>query len=138
MMLRSKLTAFAGALILAGSAFSSQETTCPDINDIKAEGLSMAEQIGPDIYLTYNISTYNTASNWGFIIAPLLGDSDDVALDAANEILSTMNAPGVIDQHSGAMVCTYETGHQNVVAAAIKDDETISPMKLKQYFQKNH
>ncbi len=137
-MLRSKLAAFAGALILAGSAFSSQQATCPDINDIKAEGLSMAEQIGPNIYLTYNISTYNTASNWGFIIAPLTGDSDDVALDAANEILSSMSAPGVVDQHSGALVCTYETGYQNVMAAAIKDDESISPMKLKQYFQKNH
>jgi hypothetical protein len=138
MMLRSQLAAFAGALILAGSAFSSQQAPCPDISDIKAEGLSMAEQIAPNIYLTYNISTYNTSSNWGFIIAPLEGDSDNVVLEAANEILTTMNAPGVPDQHSGAMVCTYETGHQNVIAAAIQDDESISPMKLKQYFQKNH
>ena len=62
MMLKSKLATFAGALVLAGSAFAN---VCPDINDIKAEGLSMAELIAPNIYLTYNISTYNTSSNWG-------------------------------------------------------------------------
>lgn len=136
MMLKSKLAAFAGALMLAGSAFAAQQFTCPDINDIKAEGVSMAEQIGPNIYLTYNISNYNSDSTYGFIIAPLHADSDEAALEDANEILGTMNAPGVPDQHSGAMVCTYDTGRQDVFAAAIKDDSL--PMALKQYYLKHH
>lgn len=138
MMLRSKLAAFVGALFLAGSAFSAQQATCPNINDIKAEGISMAEEFGPNIFIGYNINVYKTPSIWGFIIAPVEGDSEDVAIDAANEILSMMTAPGVPEQHGSAMICTYETGHKDVFAAAVKDEGTISPLKLKQYFKKAH
>ena len=137
-MLRSKLAAFAGALLLAGSAFAAQQEACPDINEIQAEGLSMAEEIGPNIFISYNISVYNTPSIWGFVLAPVEGESDEVALEAANEILSTMSAPGVPEQHGNAMICTYDTGRQDVFAAAIKDDGQISPLKLKQYFKSAH
>ena len=136
MMLRSKLAAFAGALILAGSAFSAQQAICPDINDIKAEGLSMAEEIGPNIYISYNISDYNTPSTWGFIIAPIEGDSSEVAIDEANEILNTMTAPGIPEQDRNTMICLYDTGSQDVFAAAIQSDGQLSPMQLKQYIRK--
>ena len=143
MMLRSKLATVAGALLLAGSAFALQEVTCPDINDIKAEGISMAEIIGIDSYIGYNISTYNTASLWGFVIAPIDGDSEDTAIENANEILSTMSAPGVPnrfpDQHSeDTIYCSYDTGLQGVVALALKDNSQMSPVKLKQLFKQVH
>lgn len=137
-MLRSKLATFIGAIILAGSAFAGQESVCPDINAIKAEGMTMAEELGPNIYLTYNISNYNSESLWGFIIAPLEGDSDDVVLEAANEILSSMSAPGVPEQHNGAIICDYNTGRQDVFAAAINTDEPITPMRLKHFFKRVH
>ncbi len=137
-MLKSKLAAFAGALILAGSAFAGQESICPNINDIKAEGITMAEEIGPNIFLGYNISNYQTDSTWGFIIAPIEGDSTDVAIEGANEILSTMSAPGVPEQHGGATICDYDTGRQDLFAAAINDVGQITPMRLKYFFKRAH
>ncbi|KTD62295.1 DUF4949 domain-containing protein [Legionella shakespearei] len=137
-MLRSKLATFIGAVILAGSAFAGQNSVCPDLNAIKAEGMAMAEELGPNIYLTYNISNYNTESLWGFIIAPLEGDSIDVALDEANEVLASMSAPGVPEQHNGATICDYDTGRQDLFAAAINADEPITPMSLKSFFKRAH
>jgi hypothetical protein len=142
MMLGSKLAAFAGVLIFAGSAFSAQQAICPDINDIKAAGISMAEEFSPKVYFTYNISLYNTPPTyklWGFFIEPVEGDSDVAAIETANEILSTMTAPGVPEQNrnSNTIICIYDTGRQDVFAAAFNDIQ-ISPMKLKQYFLKAH
>lgn len=139
MMFKSGIAAFAGALMLAGSVFAGQEGICPNINDIKAEGLSMAEEIGPNYYISYNISNYNTPSTWGFLIAPVEGDSEEVAIEAANEVLSNMTAPGVPEQHGGATICDYDTGRQDLFAAAINDEEgQITPMRLKFFFKKAH
>jgi hypothetical protein len=135
MMLKSKLAAFAGALLLAGAAFAGQQEACPDIKDIQAEGLTIAEEIGPNMFISYNISVYNTPSIWGFVIGPVGGDSDEDALEAGNEILSEMSAPGVPEQHANAMICTYDTGRQDVFAAAIKDEAQVSPLKLKQFIK---
>jgi hypothetical protein len=135
-MLRSKLAGFAGVLLISGVAFADQVGGCPDINDIKAEGISMAEKVGPTLFITYNISKYNTPATWGFIIAPLEVDNEDAALESANEILSGMTAPGVPEQHNGAtMICDYDTGHQNVYAAALNDAYQITPMNLKAFFK---
>jgi len=133
MMFKSKLVTFAGALILAGSAFASQQQGCPDINDIKAEGLNMAEQIAMGYYATYNISHYNTDYSWGFIIGPVEANDEESALEGANFILSEMTAPGVPDQN----LCEYDTGISNMLAVAIRDDDqgNISPMKFKQYLK---
>ncbi|HAT6821919.1 TPA: DUF4949 domain-containing protein [Legionella pneumophila] len=135
MMFQSKLATFFSALILAGSAFASQQGACPDINVIKAEGLPMAEEIGMNYYLAYNISDYSTSSVWGFFIAPIEADSEEGALEASNEVLSMMNAPGVPHQQDEDIICSYDTGTPNLIAAAIKDGSQISPMKLKQYFK---
>ncbi|CEG58428.1 DUF4949 domain-containing protein [Legionella fallonii] len=138
MMLKSKLATLAGALILAGSAFANSQITCPDINDIKSVGLSNAEPIGADMYLTYQISKYNTPNTYGFFLAPIEGNSSENALETANEILNIMNAPGVPTQYHGTMMCLYETGHSNIMAAAIEDDSVMSPTKLKQYWLQAH
>lgn len=138
MMLKSRLATFVSALVLAGSAFAGQQYVCPSIDMIKAEGISMAEEIGEHIYLTYQISDYNTDTLWGFIIAPLEGDSNDSAIEEANDILGSMNGPGIPQQQTGALICEYETGIQGVFAAAIKNDQMITPVKLKQFFQNMH
>ncbi|CAM2757974.1 DUF4949 domain-containing protein [Legionella worsleiensis] len=138
MMLKSKLAAFAGALILAGSAFAGQTSLCPNINDIKAEGIYMAEEIEFDMYITYNISNYNTRSIWGFLIAPVQAESAELAIEDANRILSTMSAQGVPEQHGDAIICDYDTGRQDVIAVAINDAQQITPMKLKYFFKKAH
>ncbi|KGP63959.1 heme-binding protein [Legionella norrlandica] len=135
MMFQSKLATVFGALILAGSVFASQQSACPDINAIKAEGLPMAEEIGLNFYLAYNISDYSTSSVWGFFIAPIEADSEEAALETSNEVLSNMNAPGVPHQQGDDIICSYDTGTPNLIAAAIKDSSQISPIKLKQYFK---
>lgn len=138
MMFRTKLAAFAGALILAGSAFATHQSICPNIEDIKAEGLSMAEEIGHDVYISYNISDYNTESNWGFVIAPIEASSIEEAIETGNDILNDMSAPGVPDQQPGVLICNYETGNPNLIAAAIQTEDQIAPMRLKQLIKKAH
>ena len=137
MMLKSKLAAFAGALILAGSAFANQQIICPDINEIKAEGLDRVESIHQDndtMFLTYHFSNYNTPDMYAFFIAPVAGDTSEEALDTANEILNTISGQGVPTQDHGIMLCVYHTGHQDLIAAAMKTNLSVSPMQLKQYF----
>ncbi|KTD74657.1 DUF4949 domain-containing protein [Legionella waltersii] len=135
MTFKSKLTTFLSALVIAGSAMAQQEGGCPDINDIKSEGLPMVEQIGPEMYIAYNLSYYNSDAMWGFFIAPVEGDSEETALEISNEILDSMNAPGIPHEQGGDVICSYETGIPNMIAAAIKDGQQISPLKLKQVFK---
>lgn len=136
MMFKNKLAMIASALIIAGSVYARQEALCPDINDIKAEGLSMAEQIYPGLFFSYNLSTYNTSSHWGFAIAPIEAESDSIAVDFANKLLSTMTAPGIPEIEGEATVCLYNTGNPDVLAAAVNTDQMISPSQLKHYIQK--
>lgn len=126
-MFKAKLATFASALILTGTTFSGSEV-CPDLSAIQAEGLSMSMQVY-GFYAAYQLSNFNTDTNWGFIIAPVEAESEDEAVEHANEILNSMTAPGVfIDQG----VCNYDTGVPNIYALAIQD-EFPSPLKLRQY-----
>lgn len=126
-MFKAKLATFASALILTGTTFAGSEV-CPDLSAIKAEGLSMSMQVY-GFYAAYQLSNFNTDTNWGFIIAPVEAESEDEAVEHANEILNSMTAPGVlIDQG----VCNYDTGVPNIYALAIQD-EFPSPLKLRQY-----
>lgn len=133
----SKLATFVGAVILASSAFASNNV-CPSIEEIQSEGISMAEEIAPGLFIAYQISNYNTEDTWGFIVAPLDGEDQDVAISMANDIVSDMTAPGIPEEHRGMLICTYETGIPDVFAAAIKDSQTVTPMKLKQFFKTLH
>ena len=135
MMFHNKCAAIATALLLAGSVYAGQNQLCPDINDIKAVGLSAAEHITGDMFFSYGISNYNTNSTWGFVIAPITAESTEMAIDVANDILDTMTAPGVPEEKNNELVCLYNTGHQNILAAAIPADQMISPSKLKQVIQ---
>lgn len=133
----SKLASFAGSLLLAGSVFASP-VVCPTIDDIKAEGITMAEQIANNVFLSYHVSHYNTDATWGFLIAPVFAESNDEAIGFGNEVLGSMSSPGLPDEQAGLTICSYETGRSDIFAAAIKDSSTISPLKLKQYFKKAH
>ncbi|RUR06178.1 DUF4949 domain-containing protein [Legionella sp. km772] len=135
-MMFSKLTTAVSALLLAGSVYAGQVQLCPDINDIKMEGMSMAEPIMNNLFFSYNLSNYNTSTNWGFVIAPIEADSEEMAIDRANEVLDGMSSPGIPEEADDELVCVYNTGRQDILAAAINADHMISPSKLKQYIQK--
>ncbi|MDR3442460.1 MAG: DUF4949 domain-containing protein [Legionella sp.] len=134
-MFKAKLAAFAGALILAGSAFAAQDE-CPNLSDLQTEGVSMAQPFFGS-YFTYHFSKYNTDSSWGLVIANLNVESEEEAIELGNEILNNMTAPGVYTPLETDIMCTYETGVPGVFAATIKY-EFPSPMKLKQFIQKAH
>lgn len=133
MVLRNKLAAFTGGLILAAHVFAGQEIACPDIADIQAEGVTMAEQLSSNIYFTYHFNTYKTDSTWGFVLAPIAADSIEVAIENGNNILKMMSAPGVPEMTDNELVCTYPTSQPNIMAAAIKSDQSVYPMKLKRF-----
>jgi len=136
-MMFNKLATVVSTLLLAGSVYAGQEQSCPDISDIKAEGMTMVAPIMYDQFLTYNISSYNTDNNWAFVIAPIEAESEDVALELANEILNGMGSVGIPQtEPDDEIVCMYNTGDANILAAAVNADHMISPSKLKQYIQK--
>lgn len=139
MSLGVKLSTFAAALILAGSAYA-QDELCPSMSDIQAEGITMAQGIGSNYYVGYSLSEYNTSSYWGFAIGPVQGDSEDDAINASNEVLSHMFTPGLPMQlEDNLLVCLYNTGNPYIYSIAVQNyDGSINPMKLKQYLQKIH
>lgn len=141
MKLKSRLIAFAGALVMAGSSFAAFEgpTACPSVGAIKAEGLVMAEIMMNGIYLTYNLSPYDTTENWLFVIGPVMSDSDDEALDEGNKMLDKLSGtpiPQNIEDESWA--CIYNIGYENTFAVAFQSDSMLSLSKVKHYLNKKH
>ncbi|USQ12793.1 DUF4949 domain-containing protein [Legionella lytica] len=126
-MFKAKLAAFTSALILAGTTFASSEV-CPDLSAIQAEGFSMSMQVY-GVYAAYQISDFGTDENWGFVMAPVEADSEEEAVENANDILNSMTAPGVLIDTG---VCNYDTGVPDVYAVAIQD-EFPTPLKLRQH-----
>lgn len=132
-MLRAKLAAFASALILAGSTFAGQGE-CPDLRNIQAEGLSMAQSLSSmfGYYAAYSMGDFGMDSNWVFGILPIEADSEEDALEYGNEVLSNMTAPGVLSDYQEVTLCTYDTGVPMLYGMAVKGD-IPNPMQLRQY-----
>lgn len=128
MKLRTILTAIAGALLFAGSAYARQDLECPSLGAIKTEGFTMAVEFSAGFYYAFNLSNYGSDNNWGFLIAPVEGGSQNEAIEMANEILSSMTAEGVPHDLEG---CEYDTANPWVIAVAVKDPNLI---KLKNFY----
>ncbi|PWY57444.1 DUF4949 domain-containing protein [Legionella qingyii] len=136
MSLGVKLSTFAAALVLAGSAFA-EEAVCPKLSDIQSVGITMASQLGYNYYIGYSVNHYNTSSSWGFAIGPVEAESEEDTIDITNDILAGLTAPGIPESGQGdELVCIYETNNPDLFAVAIKDYEEMSPMKFKQYIHK--
>lgn len=141
MMFKSKLTTFVGALVLAGSSFAAQDKpdACPSMTAVQAEGMTMSAEILEGMYLTYNLSHYDTPSNWVFIMGPVNAESDETALAESNQILATLSGtPSPEEDGENGWLCEYDTGSQDLSAFAIQADDAISPLKLSRYLRKNH
>ncbi|HAT1882570.1 TPA: DUF4949 domain-containing protein [Legionella pneumophila] len=138
MMLKTKLTAFISAVILAGSSLANQikPEVCPSVPSIQSEGMSMSAEILEGMYITYNLSHYNTSSNWVFIVGPIAADNDDMALAESNKLLSTMSgSPHPEDDGEGNWICQYNTESKDIIAFAIEADDMFSPLKMMRYFR---
>lgn len=141
MMFKSKLATFVGALVLAGSSFAAQSIpqACPGINSIQSEGLPNVGEIFQGMYLAYNVSNYETPSNWVFIMGPIMADSEDMALESSNGLLSTISGtPEPQNDEEGNWICEYNSNEPNVAALAIQADDMISPLKMAKYLRRAH
>ncbi|MFT4058043.1 MAG: DUF4949 domain-containing protein [Legionella sp.] len=134
MTFRAKLVAFASALVFAGATFASQENVCPKLGTIQDEGLSLALPIFGNFFAAGQLSNFNMDSIWAFAIAPVEADSEDDAINTGNDILSGMNAPGVVLDKG---FCVYDTGNPDTFAVAI-EGEMFPIMKIKQYIHRFH
>ena len=128
-MFKLKHVAFVSLLALSSVVFANQEV-CPELSDIQAEGLSIP--IVFDLgYGVFQMSNYNTDTNWVFGIAPIEADSEEELIETANDILSSMFAPGVPEPLEDKNLCTYDTGVDGVFAVAFESN-FFSPMQFKQ------
>ncbi len=134
-----KLTTFISALMIAGSVFAlpARIASCPSINTIKSEGITMAEEILQNVFMTFHISQYNDDTSWAFMMGPVEGGSNEEALDTVNDLLSTMSAEGIPSEEDGVRYCNYETG-TDIAAAAIETDSIPSASKMKQLLKKRN
>lgn len=140
MMFRSKLATLLGSLVLAGSALAGTQNTlvCPSINALQAEGLGTAAEILNDFYLTYNMSQFDTNSQWVFMVGPINADSEESALDEGNQMLATLSGnPSPEDVGNDAWACQYEIASQEMVAVAIHADDMMSPLSMSRYLRKH-
>ncbi|KTD18738.1 hemin binding protein Hbp [Legionella lansingensis] len=135
MKFESKLIAFAGALVIAGSSFAFKTPpTCPSIADIKVEGLSNAEKLMEHLYFGYQISNYKSDMTWIFAAGPFEGDSEEEALEEGNKALRYLSGSPAAEPDQGGWVCLYEMGDH--FAVALQSDNLPSPYRMKHYFSK--
>lgn len=130
-----------GTLVLAGSAFAAEQSpkSCPALSAIRAEGMSNAIELVEGIYLTYNLSYYDTTTNWGFIIGPVKANTDERALRQSNKLLTIMTgSPKPEEDNEGNWICEYQTGNPDISAFAINTDDMISPRNMIRYLRRSH
>lgn len=137
-----KLSAFVAAITLAGSVFATQDMECPDIEDIKAEGIFAATEFLPGLYGAGQISEYNMDSPWIFVLAPLMLETEDEALEEANNILGSMSIQAVPKMTAeGFIACWYPTGRPDVLGVAVGaeiDTDILSTLKLRKILKASY
>ncbi len=141
MMFKSKLATFVGAFVLASSVYAAQEPpdACPSMAAIQSEGMTNAAEILEGLYLTFNISHYDTLSNWVFIMGAIAAESEERSIEESNQLLATMSgAPTPEDDGEGSWVCQYETNDPDIAAFAVQADDMVSPLKMSRYLKKRH
>lgn len=122
MKFSTKLSLLVGALMFAGTSFA--DPVCPDLKEIQLGGFSVAFGT-TNHYFAYKLSTYNTDTNWGFIMGPFAVPTREAALQAAYSALSNMNGSAIYYHE-----CIYSTGISDLYAIAVQDPIVI-PAQMK-------
>lgn len=130
MSIKSKLMIFISASVLTGACFAIPKPECPDIELIKLEGLTRFEKVLANLFFTYHTSQYGTESSWALVMAPIEAETGILALGKANELLTTMSAPGLALDEGRFFLCQYATGKNDVKVVAVLADILISPAKI--------
>jgi hypothetical protein len=110
-------------LTLSVSATSvGSPTVCPDLELIKARGLSTALYFEPQQqYLIYENSHYSTEHQWLFGISGIEAKSRDLAVAKANQLLHDVYgapSPKRNSRFKNVWVCDYQIDGNYIVQAA--------------------
>jgi hypothetical protein len=133
-LLKSKWFIFVSALVCMSNTFATKELplACPNASAIQEGGLMGSIPFFNRSYMTYTISSYDTSSNWTFVMGPIVAKSEKNALDKGLHLLTTLSGnPSPQQSEEGDWACLYHTKNPKVVAAAVLSEGTISPSKLR-------
>ena len=96
----------------------------------------MAYQLMPSVFFAYQVSSYNTEQSWIFALGYFTTDSDESAIADGNKVLSNLAGSPVPEyDKEGYWFCKFELGTE-YTALAFNSANLLSPMQVKQYFQK--
>jgi Domain of unknown function (DUF4949) len=131
-MFGRKLLSAVATFSLASTLYAAplRHVECPSVDAIQSKGVSLAMEVMPNVFLGMEAGNYNTSTNWVFAIGLFETDSEEVALDAANDALAGIFGPVAEDDEDG-MMCLYATNDPNVGAIAIEDDGSMPASKIK-------
>lgn len=140
MKLNAKLLSLIGALVMTSSAFASfgnlSPKACPNVSAIQAEGVSMALELFPRMFLTYQFSDYGTPHNWFFAVGFFKQEKEADAITEGKKSLSSLTGnPKPLLNEEGYWLCDYDIGN-NLAAVAIYADLKNPLPIIKQFFQK--
>lgn len=137
MMLKSRLAGFISAMLIASSATAhmSAPLKCPSANAIKEEGVSIVFEWATELFITSQISHFDTDQEWLFSLGLVQADTERKALKEGNKLLNHMSGNPIPQEDGEAWICRYSiTG--NYIAFAFPADD-LSPMqRTRQYFVK--
>ncbi|KTD61253.1 DUF4949 domain-containing protein [Legionella spiritensis] len=139
MTFTAKIAALAGSFLFAGaiSAATPNLPACPDAGAIKAQGLSMAEQLLPGMYIAYDVGQYNTEGFWFFGIGPVEAEDENAALVSGNKSLTTLSGQPTAEQdEDGNIYCAYSLSDANMQAYAVEISGSLSKARFRHYFHK--
>ena len=136
MKLNAKLATLAGALLLSSVTFAKElPSQCPDVNAIKAEGLSAVELITDNYYFAYQQSNYNTETDWIFLIGIIEGDDEGQVLEDANNLLTGLSGNPSPEEEDDVVGCLYDLDDEHM-AIAVTGDSMLSPRQARRFFRK--
>lgn len=132
MMLKSRVTGFISAMVIAGSAAAHlpMPPKCPSADAIKQEGVSMIIDWDINVYVTTQISTFDTNQRWFFSLGFIEADSKRAALKIGNKLLINMSGNPVPEQNNNdAWVCNYHMNGDYRAFALITDDFPVQKIR---------
>lgn len=105
---------------LAFAKLADKPKLCPNVAAIKAGGLRFVDYYCADgTYTTGQLSSYNTAEAWGFLIKHIQASREDEAMKKGLAALPTLSgAPQPSFEPDYGWACKYQIGEQDLEAIA--------------------
>lgn len=126
----ARIAVLTTVLFLFKAAFSGE---CPNLSAIQSGGINNVAAITDQIYAGYKYGTFNTDTQWTFIIGFYVNMSEQEALLNVNGTLGEMSSSGDSTTYPNATLCTYATGQPEIFSLAINNVSQISPKQIEQY-----